>query len=247
MDITEIVSALIGVAALVGIGVRLIPRWRPRGSLGFIAHGLVVVIMCLSQSWIYEPVDHLLGGRNLANLLSHLALVAVIWISAMMLTPILYGAQERPRWSPIPVAISIAGTVVAFFAIGSQTTSRGLDAYDAELAHSLYWTFTLMGMWFPAPWFVPKLWRQRNMRLARLRVSFMFLLAAYVLSVPCVAGFFVSAWNPEWIVLREALVFSTAITLALGYMTAPMSRKKKSDVDRTRKEAHQGTQSNLAA
>lgn len=230
MDVTEIVTAVIGLVAVVSTGIRLVPRWRPEDNLVLVAHVLTVVIMSSSQSWIYEPLDRVFGGRNVVNLIAHLALIGVTWISAALLIPALRGRSGTlPRWSWMPVAASMVGAVSTFIALGTQHTSRGLDAYDSEILYGFYWCFTLMGIWFPSPWLVPRLWARRATSGPRIRASFLLFAVSYALSIPCTLSFFLVAWRSDWILLREALVLGMGATLVAGYLVAPTSRHQKAN------------------
>ncbi len=112
---------------------------------------LLALAVGLSLPTIYLPVDGVLGGRNVANLLLRFALYAIFFILAAKVA----AAYRSPRserlirgpigmWALIIVCI---GTVVPFLLSDLPVSRTGLTGYGDQISVSLY---IVAGRLYPA-------------------------------------------------------------------------------------------------
>lgn len=121
---------------------RLPDAIRGRGRAVFAALALLVVAVGLSLPQIYLPVDRLLGGVNMANLIIRLALYAVLVLLGLRIAAAF--RSPRTRWlivGPIGagvLAVVVLTTVVLFAISDLPESSTGLFAYGDQETVRLY-------------------------------------------------------------------------------------------------------------
>lgn len=117
----------------------------------FWAFVLTAVAVGLSLPIIYRPVDGLLGGRNVANLVVRFALYAIFFILAAKLAAAYRSRRsERLIRGPLGVTVLIlisAGTIALFLLSDLPTSSTGLTAYAGQSSVTAY---ALLGRFYPA-------------------------------------------------------------------------------------------------
>lgn len=121
---------------------RLPDAVRGRGRSIFAAMVLLVVAVGLSLPQIYLPVDALLGGINIANLIIRLSLFAIFVLLGIRIA----GAFRSPRtrWLIVgPLGLAVLGAVVAvtvvFFVLSDlPESSTGLTAFRDQDTVQLY-------------------------------------------------------------------------------------------------------------
>ncbi|MBE0008358.1 MULTISPECIES: hypothetical protein [unclassified Arthrobacter] len=121
---------------------RLPDAIRGRGRSVFAAMVLLVVAVGLSLPQIYLPVDGLLGGMNLANLIIRLSLFAIFVLLGIRIA----GAFRSPRtrWLIVgPLGLTVLGVVVAvtvvlFVLSDLPESSTGLQAFRDQDTVRLY-------------------------------------------------------------------------------------------------------------
>lgn len=120
----------------VGAAVRLPGAHRGRGRPVFFALLLLAVSVALAITPIYDAVDGLLGGVNLANLLLRMALYAVFVLLGVRMAAA-FGSPLARRLvvGPFGVAIlvlTVAATLYFFVASELQGSSTGLRAFGDQ-------------------------------------------------------------------------------------------------------------------
>lgn len=145
---------------------------RNRGM--FACMVLIALAMALSLPGFYDPVDALLGGRNLANLALRLALYAVFVILGVKAAAA-FGARWSRKLIIGPVGLAVlgltAGLTVYLFALSDvPVSSTGLQAYEKQATVQAY---ASLGRLYPgyvaACLCVPALMAAANPRLRVLR------------------------------------------------------------------------------
>lgn len=111
---------------------------------------LLALAVGLSLPAIYLPVDGVLGGRNIANLLLRFALYAIFYILATKVAAA-YRAPRSERLIRGPIGLGAlifvsVGTVVTFLLSDLPVSSAGLAGYD-QFTVSLY---VVAGRLYPA-------------------------------------------------------------------------------------------------
>ena len=195
---------------------------------------MIVSVLC-SISVVFNHVDPLIGNRSLLNCFTHLILVYVGWQLALATTRILEQVSGETvktllihPWVPVASAIG----VVITFAILNPGSSRGLDDYDHEIVYILYWVATVAPFIFATCHIVP-----RFIRLYPVikhahwtsRVSITLLWLGYVGIPFSVAGWTVTAFAPEFYVIREVIVNGTLFLFCAASLmaTAALPRPKE--------------------
>ncbi|MBN6754277.1 hypothetical protein JRG18_12225 [Kocuria palustris] len=230
MDLTEISTAAILLATLASLSVRLSPRTPPSYPPLVVCHLGAIALIALSQSWIFDPLDAALGGTSLVNLLSHCCMVIVLWTVTTMIAGPLLDDDEDPRvLRGAVLTIALVGTIVAFAVLSPEESSRGLDNYDHRPAYVAYQVFSLMPLWAPAFWMIPRLLHALGGGpFHRLQATYIAFLIAYSASVLCVLSYAAAAAG-EWILpLRELLVVITGAAGMIGFFLVPLTTTKGS-------------------
>ena len=121
---------------------RLPDAIRGRGRAVFIALVLLVFAVGLSLPQFYLPIDRLLGGVNIANLLIRLSLYAIFVVLGIRIAAAFRSA--RTRWLIVgPIGLSVLAVValstVALFILSDlPESSTGLVAYGDQETVRLY-------------------------------------------------------------------------------------------------------------
>lgn len=229
MSLSEVATLSAIVILSISLGVRMLPGagggYRPLLRLQV----AVMVILVLSMPILYNPLDDVLGGKNYLNLLLHLAFIVVSWRYGVIVAEPFMGKRGRPwclkAWVPI---VATAGATAAFFAMGADYTSRGVDAFMSDPAWVLYWIFNIMGAWMPAlviiPWLVKAL---REISVEQLRWAYRFLILGYTFSILSVLGYVISYFDYNFIPAREAMVMITQFGIIAALVIIPMSSVEK--------------------
>lgn len=121
---------------IVGAAVRVPAARRGGGRVIFVALVLLSVCVGLSIAPIYEMVDGVFGGINLANLLLRLALYAVFLLFAVRMAAA-FGSPLARRLVVGPFGLAVLGVTVAatlYFFVASELpgSSAGLRAFDDQ-------------------------------------------------------------------------------------------------------------------
>lgn len=224
MDLTEVTTTVLFLITLSSLLVRLSPKAPPSYPPLVVCHIGALAILALAQSWIFEPLDRALGGFSLTNLISHLCMVFVLWTLTTLISGPLLDDGEDPRvLRQVVLVIALVGVVASFVALWPSGTSRGLDAYDDELPYIAYQAFSILPLWLPAFWLVPRLVRAlRSASFHRLQVTYVAFLVAYSASVLCVASYAAVAAAGWLEPLRELLVFLTGGGGMIGFLAVPL-------------------------
>ncbi|MCZ2401873.1 hypothetical protein IV498_01415 [Paenarthrobacter sp. Z7-10] len=116
----------------------------------FWAFVLAAVAVGLSLRVIYLPVDAVLGGHNLANLVLRFALYAIFFVLASKLA-VAYGSLRSQRLIRGSLGLCIlivisAGTLVLFLLSDLPVSSTGLAAYTGQRTVADY---ALLGKLYP--------------------------------------------------------------------------------------------------
>lgn len=123
-------------ACVVGAAVRIPGLRQRRGRTVFAALVLLTFAVGLSIDPIYEAVDGLLGGVNLANLLLRLALYAVFVLLGLRMAAAFHSPLARRLVvGPLGLAIlvlTVVATVYFFVASELPVTSTGLRSFDDQ-------------------------------------------------------------------------------------------------------------------
>jgi len=130
---------------------RLPDAVRGRNRSIFFCLVLMAVSTGLSLSVIYEFIDPLMGGMNLANLLLRYALYGVFVILGVR-GAAAFGAEWARRWITGPIGLAVLGIIAVltagFFAASDiPSTSTGLLDYDDQVTVEVY---GMLGRLYPA-------------------------------------------------------------------------------------------------
>ncbi|MGO4385799.1 hypothetical protein [Specibacter sp. RAF43] len=133
------------------MGWRLPATLKGRNVSLFWCFALVTVCVGLSIPEIYLPVDGLLGGRNIANLMLRLGLFALFFLLAAKIATA-YGSPFARQMIRGPIGLAVVTVaslaVVVCFALADLRGSRtGLAGFPAGTALG---TYMLMGRLYPA-------------------------------------------------------------------------------------------------
>lgn len=119
-----------------GAAIRLPGVWKGQGRTIFTALVLLTVAVGLSITRIYEPVDGILGGVNVANLMLRLALYAVFVLLGVRMAAA-FGSPLARRLVVGPFGLAILGLTIAatlYFFVASELpgSSTGLRAFEDQ-------------------------------------------------------------------------------------------------------------------
>ncbi len=138
----HLIQWLVLASCIVFALLRLPDAIRGRGRSVFAAMVLLVVAVGLSLPQIYLPVDGLLGGVNIANLVIRFSLFAIFVLLGIRIA----GAFRSPRtrWLIVgPLGLTVLGavglvTIVLFALSDLPESSTGLFAYGDQDTVRLY-------------------------------------------------------------------------------------------------------------
>lgn len=224
MDLTEVTTIVLFVITLSSLLIRLSPKAPPSYPPLVVCHLGALAILALAQSWIFEPLDRALGGYSLTNLISHLCMVLVLWTLTTLISGPLLNDGEDPRvLRQVVLVMALAGVVASFVALRPGGTSRGLDAYDDELPYIAYQMFSMLPLWLPAFWLVPRmLYALRSAAFHRLQATYVAFVVAYTASVLCLISYAATAAVGWLEPLRELLVLLTGGGGMIGFILVPL-------------------------
>lgn len=195
---------------------------------------LISVALGLSISSIYLPVDGLLGGTNVANLILHLCVDVLFFILAGKVASAYRSPAAVRLIRGLPgqavLAVMIAATVAAFWSGDHPRSSTGLDAYGEQPAIELYGHVNLV---FPAYAAACLVWPTFRAALRARRVldraSALLLSLGFALVVASLIGRLLpmrEAWDVYG--LPFAAVLCVAIGLALVWISSVRALRRAS-------------------
>lgn len=241
MSVTDVVTTITISALLISILVRLRPKSGKTYAPLLWVQIAIIVTLALSLSWTYPPLDRALGGMNIVNLILHLIFLGASWIYTVVIAEPFFRNQPKPAtlrlWVPITAAI---GSTACFILLGSNGTSRGMEAFTNEPAWIGYWVFNIMTLWMPAFTLVPRLLEAvRYAKVKSLRVAYWAIIIGYSASVLTVFGYLATFFSPALIVVRESLVLITELGLVTALIAIPVLPHQQSAEQRARQQAQQ--------
>lgn len=229
MELAEFVVLAVMALVIISLGVRLTPLTPRPSRLIVVIHLLLLPTMLLGLSPVYALVDRWLGGMSLANLLTHLLFATIGWVAARLIARPLSRRGEHPRRLGLWVQIvGLLGTTATYIAMPITTSSRGLDGYNGHPLYPVYWTFTYFTFLVPSLWLIPRLRQALIIGGYRpLRLAFAAMLTSFVMVWPVVVLYYLGSWWPSLIPLRELCVAVAGCAMMIGFLSLPLSGKKR--------------------
>jgi hypothetical protein len=116
----------------------------------FWCFALLTVAVGLSIPDVYLPIDGLLGGRNIANLVLRLCLYAICFLLAVKIAAAYQSKVGlrliRGRIGLLVLAVDVVGTIICFFMSDLPVSRTGLAGYSDQASVVAY---TLFGRLYP--------------------------------------------------------------------------------------------------
>ena len=213
---------------------RLPGAWRGENRGITAALILLSLSMALSIPFFYLPVDALLGGVNVANLILRYLLFAVLLILGVK-TAAAFGAPRASRLIGGPVGwVVLAGAVVAvavFYALGDLSqSSTGLLAYKDHREADLYGDSARIYQGYIGACLVPSLFacaadsgRRPDIRVSAALLAMGFLaIVIYTVQSLAVLDLDTGIWN--LVVPYSAVIF---VSLGLALIWTSHRREKR--------------------
>ncbi|MCZ2404382.1 hypothetical protein IV498_14650 [Paenarthrobacter sp. Z7-10] len=204
-----------------------------------VAAACLICVMLLAIPTVYVTTDHLLGGRNIANLVSHLLLYVVFWIvgvqvaSALVLTrarSLIVGPVNRTATAAVTGA-----TIWLFFASFLPTSSMGILEYQDQWTVQAY---LVLGRLYPAIisglLVVPRSWKTAlSVPLPLLRASSLLTLWGLTLVVPSPIFEAMKPYVMWAATAEDVCAYGGAALVAVGSALTWLSRRAENRPDET--------------
>ncbi|XKH58681.1 hypothetical protein LG293_16665 (plasmid) [Citricoccus nitrophenolicus] len=167
MPATQWIVLALGIGLAVLTLTRIPAAWRGHNVNMLLAHAMITVVVLLSVSPIYHSVDSVMGGVNLANLLSHLCFPLIFLFGGLQIAR----SVDRPdiarkvAGAPglIVAGVSLAAIIGTFAAIGVEPTSMGLNSERGNPWLILYKVSSYVYCTWVAAWVTPPLLRDATL------------------------------------------------------------------------------------
>lgn len=169
-----------------GVGIGILTLTRLPGALKgrnvnmFLTHVMITIVVLLSVDPVYFGVDTALGGVNVANLISHVCIPLIFLFGGLQIAKSV-GRPDLVRMiigTPgiLIAALSFAGLIATFVAIGVQPTSMGLNAHRDDPMVILYRFSTYVycgwvGAWVAGPLLRDRTYQRQSKAHAYARIS----------------------------------------------------------------------------
>lgn len=218
----------LGVLALFRTSAALAGRNRPL----WVAHILMAVCLALKVSPVYSFIDGLLGGTNLAHLLSHL-LFALVFHFGCQHVAIGVGRPDLAALITSKKSWLVLGGLsalitAAFFLSDLPVSSAGLVAFDGEGPVAAYKALSYMYPMLCCLLLLGPLYREANSYVAppSQRIAMWFLCLGFLLVVPVPFIHAASHWNPalsQWV---DLALYCAILLVAMGPMIAFLEARR---------------------
>lgn len=200
----------------------------------WIAHALIVVCLLLAVTPIYVATDHLLGGTNITNLISHLAFNLVFLAGCRQVAQ----SVDRPdlvhrisRGTGLLVLLASSLLTVAFFVLAdTPATSMGLNLYREDSWVVAYKAASFVYPAYCSAVLVPMLFTEaKNTGTPRIHRWAKGLMAVgFLLVVPVPAihlAEFASVAARTWV---DIFLYTAILLVSVGPFLAFVARKRHS-------------------
>ena len=241
MKITDAVSLIAIGALLLSILLRLRPKSGKTYAPLLWVQVSIAAMLGMSLSWIYPTLDAALGGQNYLNLTSHLLFLGASWIyTAVLAEPFFRNCRKPVTLNHWVLIVAVIGATACFALLGSDTTSRGMEAFTNEPAWIGYWVFNTMTLWVPAITLIPLLRGVvKETRVRSLFIVYWAMIIGYTASVAAMLSYVITYFNPGWIIAREVLVLITELGLITALIAIPVLSHQKSAEHSARQQAQE--------
>lgn len=198
----------------------------------WIAHIIMAVCLALKVSPVYFFVDGVLGGTNLAHLLSHLLFAFVFHFGCQHVAI----GVDRPdlaaliagKKSWLVLVVLSALIAAAFFISDLPVSSAGLVAFDGEGPVAAYKSLSYTYPMLCCLVLLKPLYREANSYDAPLsqRIAMWFLCLGFLLVIPVPFIHAASHWDPalsQWV---DLTLYSAILLVAMGPMIAFLEARR---------------------
>lgn len=208
-----------------------IPRFRAalcgRNMRMSVAAFLLLTGLALAIEPIYNAVDPLLGGRNIANAISHAFVFSPAFYALGTQVLASVRTQRRLQLLAGPVGMWVAvvgtiGTVGAFWLMDTPHTSQGLADYQDDPFYGAYWAASLLYVAWACTLLIDPCWRAaREWERPRAhRFGYRFLASGFALALPLPVLYLLSGTTQWADVAREVSLYGSIVAVTIGVTAA---------------------------